>query len=197
MDEHLKGAGTLPFAGFVTSDLQWVAGFSGYKDAAGFDAVLADAEKSPLLQAKPETAKKLDALLAQAGKAAEKSDWKGVFAATKAAADLKGRSPAREKLAELVAKARAWADGEMTKQLDAVKGGGDRSAARAELKKVSTAFAGEPEAKESDAGMKAIDKLTTIEGLAADLQVAAREKAKKDFAGTRWTALFEKAADAK
>src|SRR5882724_3406270 len=137
MSDNLKGANTLPFVGLVTTDLQWVGGFSGYKTADEFYAILSDAEKSPLLQAKPETAKKLDAFAAQASKSAEKLDWRGVLAAAKSAGDLKGRSPARDTIAALVAKARAWADGEMTKSLDAVKAGGDRSAFRADLKKVS------------------------------------------------------------
>jgi hypothetical protein len=191
MRENLPGAGTLPFAGFVTAELKWVAGFSGYKDAAGFLAVLESAEKSPLLLAKPDVAKKLDGLAAQAAKASEKADWKGVFAASKAAAALKGRSPAREKIAAEVAKARAAAESDLAKALESVSGGGDRAAARVALKKIATAFPGEPEQKDADLGVKALEKLTTIETLAAEQQTAAREKASKDFAGTRWAGLFE------
>lgn len=187
MRSNLPGAGTLPFAGFVTSDLKWVAGFSGYKDATAFLGVLEAAEKSPLLLAKPDVQKKLEALAAQAAKAAEKSDWKAVLAASKAASDMRGRSPVREKIAAEVAKARAWAAGELEK---AAAAGADRAAARIALKKLSAAFSGEPEQKDAEQGVKALEKLTTIEGLAAELQAAAREKAAKDFAGTRWAALF-------
>jgi hypothetical protein len=192
MTSHLPGAGTLPFAGFITADLQWVAGFSGYKDAGAFDGILADVEKSPLLQAKPEIAKKLDAIAAQAAKSVEKQDWKGVFAAAKSANDLKGRSPARDKIAESITKARAWADAEMTKQVDAVKTGGDRTAIRAALTKISSAFSGEPEAKDADAGAKALAKLGVIEALAPEQQDSAREKASKEFASSRWVAIFDK-----
>lgn len=192
MRDNLKGAGTLPFAGFLTTDLQWVAGFSGYKDQAAFAAVLDEVDKSPLLQAKPDVAKKLEGLAAQAGKAAEKGDWKAVMAASKASADMKGRSPSREKLADLVKKAREWAEGEMGKALESVKAGGERGAIRAQLKKVSAAFAGEPEQKDADQGSKALDKLTTIESMPAEQQDAAREKGAKDFADSRWAAVFDK-----
>jgi hypothetical protein len=192
MSENLKGANTLPFAGFVTTDLKWVGGFSGYKDAGAFVSLLDEVEKSPLLQAKPEVAKKLDGLVAQATKAAEKGDWKAVMAASKSSAELKGRSPAREKLAGLVGKAREWAEGEMVKALESVKTGGERGAIRTQLKKVSAALAGENEAKDADQGLKALDKLTTIESMAAEQQDAAREKGAKDFAGSRWAAVFDK-----
>ena len=192
MSEHLKGAQTLPFAGFITSDLQWVGGFSGYKDANAFVSLLDEVEKSPLLQAKPEVAKKLDGLVATASKAAEKGDWKAVMAASKSSSDLKGRSPAREKLADLVKKAHEWGEGELGKALESVKTGGERGAIRAQLKKVSASLPGEPEQKDADQGLKAIDKLTTIESMAAEQQDAAREKGAKDFAGSRWAAVFDK-----
>ena len=192
MRDNLKGASQLPFVAFVTSDLQWVGGFAGFKSVDEFDAALTAAEKSPVLDAKPETTKKLEGLAAQAAKAAEKSDWKSVFAASKAAHDLKGRSPVRGQIAASVKKARDWADGELAKAFDSAKAGGDRNPLRAALTKLSAAFAGEPEQKDADAGLKAISKLTTIETLAAEQQDAARTKAAKDFAGTRWAALFEK-----
>src|SRR5438552_2302485 len=111
----LPGANALPFAGFITPDLKWVAGFSGYKDVTAFASVLDEVDKSPVLNASPDSLKKLDALLAQANKAAEKSDWKAVMAASKSAAELKGRAPQRDKIAEAVTKARSWAAGELTK----------------------------------------------------------------------------------
>ena len=92
-----------------------------------------------------------------------------------------------------VTKAREWAEGELAKALDAVKAGDERGAIRASLKKVAAAFAGEPEQKDAEQGAKALDRLTTIESMAAEQQDAARAKAAKDFAGSRWTSLFEKA----
>lgn len=154
--------------------------------------ILDAAEKSPLLGATPEVTKKLEALATQAEQGVEKSAWAKVLAAGKGAGDLNGRSPVRERIAAAVAKAREWADGEMTKALDGVKAGGDRNALRAALRKVVSAFPGEPEAKEAEAGVKAIERLTVLDGVAADALVKAREKATKDFAGTRWVALFQK-----
>lgn len=199
MRDNLPGAGTLPFAGFVTTDLKWVAGFSGYKSAADFVAVLDQVDKSPLLQAKPDAVKKLETLAVQAGKAVEKEDWKGVMSAAKSAGDIKGRSPVRDKIAESVTKARTWAETTLVEAQKTVQTGGDRTVCRVALKKVSVAFAGEPEAKDADAGLKAIDKLGVIEGMAAEQQAAAREKAAKEFASTRWAELFgtAKPADGK
>jgi hypothetical protein len=135
--------------------------------------------------------KKLEALATQAEQGAEKSAWAKVLAAGKAAADLNGRSPVRDRITAAVAKARGWADAEMTKALDGAKSG-DRNALRAALRKVVSAFPGEPEAKEAEAGVKAIDRLTVLDGVGADAIEKAREKATKDFAGTRWVALFAK-----
>jgi hypothetical protein len=192
MRDNLKGANMLPFVAVLTPELKWVAGFSGYKDATGFVAFLDEVEKSPALQATAEVTKKLEGFVAQATKAAEKNDWKAVMAASKSSAELKGRSPAREKLKSLVVKAREWAEAEMGKALESVKAGGERGAIRAQLKKVSASFAGEPEQKDADQGVKALEKLTTIESMAAEQQDAAREKGAKDFAGSRWAAVFDK-----
>jgi hypothetical protein len=188
--EHLGAAGRLPVVAFITRDLKWVDGYRGYKDAAGFLSVLAQVEKSPVLDASPGDAKKLETLAAQADKALEKEQWANVMAAWKGAAAVQGNSPLRARIEAAVAKARVWADGEMTKGLERVKAGGDRNALRAVLKKVTTTFAGEPEQKEADLGVRALDKLSVIEGLAAEQQAVSREKAAKDFAGTRWSALF-------
>ena len=190
MRDNLKGANTLPFVGVLTPDLKWVAGFSGYKDAAAFVAFLDEVDKAPVLQATPEVAKKLDGLVAQATKAAEKGDWKAVMAASKSSIELKGRSPTRQKIKDLVAKAHEWAESELAKAAESVTAGGDRAAIRASLKKLSGAMAGEAEQKDADLGMKAVDKLTTIEGMPAEQQGAAKEKAAKDFANTRWAKLF-------
>jgi hypothetical protein len=194
LQAKFPGAPSLPFVGIVTDDMQWIGGWSGGTTVDKFVEVLDAAEKSPLRPATAETRKALEELASQAAKAAEKSDWKAVMAASKSAAGLKGRAPAREALGEVVTKAREWAETELAKALESVRTGGDRAAVRARLKKVSAAFAGEPEQKDADQGAKALDKLTTIEGMAADQQDAAREKAAKEFAGSRWTALFEKPA---
>lgn len=192
MSENLKGAQTLPFVAIITPDLKWVGGFSGFKSVDEFLPVLDDVEKSPVLQAGPDVAKKLEAFLAQAAKSAEKGDWKSVVAASKSAADLKGRSPVRAQLKQWVVNARAWAEAEFGKTLEAVKTGADRATVRASLSKISSTFAGDAEQKEADAALKAVAKLTTIEALPAEQQDAARDKAAKDFAGSRWAAIFDK-----
>jgi hypothetical protein len=174
--------------------MRWVGGWAGGTSVDKFVAVLDSAEKSPLRPASAETRKALDELAATAAKAAGKSDWKAVMAASKAAAALKGRAPARDAIAEHLTKAREWAESELAKALEAIRTGGDRAAVRAQFKKVAGAFAGEPEQKDADNGAKALDKLTAIESMAAEQQDTAREKAAKDFAGSRWAAVFEKPA---
>jgi len=194
LQEKFPGAPSLPFVGIITDDMRWVGGWAGGTSVDKFVAALDAAEKSPLRPASAETRKALDELAANAAKAAGKSDWKAVMAASKAAAALKGRAPARDAIAEHVTKAREWAESELAKALEAIRTGGDRAAVRAQFKKVAGAFAGEPEQKDADNGAKALDKLTAIESMAAGEQDAAREKAAKDFAGSRWAAVFEKPA---
>ncbi len=116
------------------------------------------------------------------------------FRLPKAANDLNGRASARDKIAESVAKAREWAESELSKDVQSATKGEDRNAVRASLAKIASAFAGEPEAKDAENGTKAITKLGVIETLAAEQQAAAKDKAAKDFAGTRWAALFGGAA---
>lgn len=181
----------LPWVGFVTADLEWVGGLAGKMQIDAFEAVLAKAEASPLVPATPEAVKKLEAILAQAAKASERSDWKAVVAASKSANDVKGRTPVRDKLAEIVKKAREFAETELAAAVESARKGSDRAAVRTSLKKLSATFAGEPEQKDADAGLKALDKLGVIESLAAEQQDAAREKAAKDYATSRWVALFE------
>jgi hypothetical protein len=192
LQEKFPGAPSLPFVGIVTDDMQWIGGWAGGTTVDKFVAVLDAAEKSPLRPASAETRKALDDLAATAAKAAEKSDWKAVMAVSKAAAALKGRAPARDAIAGHVTKAREWAEAELAKALESIRTGGDRAAVRAQFKKVAGAFAGEPEQKDADNGAKALDKLTTIESMAADQHDTAREKTAKEFAGTRWAAAFEK-----
>lgn len=176
----------------LTPDLKWVAGSSGYVEAAAFKSFLEDVEMSPVLQATAEVAKKLEGLATQAEQGVEKSQWQKTIAAAKTASDLAGRSPLRDRIAAALTKARAWAETEMSAALASLAKAGDRTAARRSLIVVGKAFAGEAEAKEAEAGVKAADRLGVIEGMESDKQDAAREKAVRDFVGTRWTALFAK-----
>ncbi|MCE9638209.1 MAG: DUF255 domain-containing protein [Planctomycetes bacterium] len=193
LTKNLPGAGTLPFVGFVTTDLQWVAGFSGFKQAGEFAAILEQAEKSPLLNASPENAKKLDGIAAAAAQGVEKQQWAKVLAAGKDAEKLKGRSPAREKIDASLAAAHAYAEGELAKALELAAT--DAAAARVALKKLAPVFAGEPEGKDAETGVKALERVAVIAAVPADKQDAAREKATKDFGATRWVALFAKPAE--
>lgn len=197
MQENLKGAGTLPFVGFLTPDLKWVAGFSGYKDQAAFIAVLDAVDKSPLLDASPAVKKTLLALADKATKAAEKSDWKAVITAGREGAATTGRSPDRVRLEDLVKKAHGWADGELTRIVDEVRKGGELPAARKAVDLVKKQMAGEPEAAEVDVGLKAFTKLATIRSVEAEPKgvdpAAMREKAAKEFDSSRWKAIFLKA----
>jgi hypothetical protein len=190
LQAHFPGAPSLPFVGIVTCDLEWICGWAGGKTVDEVGALLEVAETSPLRPAAPEVVKKLEALSAQAAKAVEKSDWKSVLAASKAAGELIGRSPVRDAIVASVAKAREWAADELKKALDAVKAGGDRAAVKSSLRKLSAQFAGEPEAKDADAGVKAVDALIAVEALPEEQQAAAIAKAAKDFAGTPWAELF-------
>src|SRR5262245_35254171 len=98
MRANLKGAGTLPFAGFISHDGKWVDGFSGFKDTAEFVKVLDAVDKSPILNATDAVKKKLAVLAASAEKAAAKSDWKTVMKAWQDASKTTGRCPERKAL---------------------------------------------------------------------------------------------------
>jgi hypothetical protein len=174
----------------VTSDLTWVGGFRGYKSPDEFSTFLETIENSPVLAASPDVAKKLEALATQATAAADKALWPKVLSTAHDAAALFGRHAARAKIASALAKAREYAEGELAKALDSVTKGGDRTAVRADLKKLASAFAGEPEGKEADAGTRAIDRLAAIDGVAPESQAGAKEKAAREFAGTRWMNWF-------
>jgi hypothetical protein len=181
---------TLPFIGFVTPDLEWVGGAAGYQTAAQMASLLDAVEKSPVLNASPEVVKKLEALAKDAALAVEKAQWGKVLAAHRTAAGLKGRSDVRAKIAESVAKARAWAEEQLAAAVKAAPAAAERPAQRGALQKLAVAFKDEPEAKDAEQGVKALERLGVIESLPAENQAAAREKAAKDFAGTRWAALF-------
>jgi hypothetical protein len=200
MVANLPGAGTLPFAGFVTPSLQWVAGFSGYKDEAEFLKVLEAAERSPLLNASEAVKKQLGALAEKAAKAAEKGDWKAVLAAGREASGTTGRCEERGRIDGLVKKARAWAEGQLASVVADARKGGDLPAARKVLNEVKKQMAGEPEAEDAEKGLKALQRLGTIRGVEADPKgldpVKLREKAAKEYEGGRWAAAFGKEAPA-
>jgi hypothetical protein len=192
MRAHTNPLSLVPWAGIVTHDLQWIGGFSGRIELDAIVGVLDAAEKSPLLDATPEVAKKLDAVANDAEQQAAKAQWQRVMSAAKSAAQLNGRCAARERIAAAVGKARAWAEKELTDALVLVRGNGDRAIARAALKKVAGTLPGEPEAAEADAGVRALDKIAVLETLPADKLDAARDRAHTEFAATRWKVLFEK-----
>jgi len=196
MQANLAGAKTLPFVGFVTHDGKWVAGYSGYKDAAAFLEIVKTAEESPYLKATPAVQKKLAALAARAGKAAERDDWKTVLKAAADAAKTTGRCPERDALAALVKKARAWAAVQLDEVVKAARSGGDLTAARKVLEDVRRQFAREPEADDAADGIKALKRLGSIVAAEASGNAASgiREKAARDCEGTRWAAIFDESA---
>lgn len=186
MRDNLKGASMLPFVGFVTHDGKWVGGYAGYKDAAEFAKVLEAAEKSPLIQASDATRKKLAALSDKALKAAEAADWKGVFAAAREAAKTTGRCAERRAIAGLRKKAQEWAAGRLDEAVKAAQAG-DWAKAQEAIADVKKHCAGEPEAADAELGAKAVRKLSAL----PPGDVAARNRASKEFMDTRWDAAFE------
>lgn len=194
MRDNLAGASTLPFVGLVSHDGKWVAGFSGYKDAAAFLAMLNEAEASPHLQASPAVRKKIAGLLARAGKSAERGDWKTVLKAADDASKSYGRCAERDDLLALVAKARAWAVERFDEAARIATAGGDLTEARKALGEVRKHFGKEPEGDEAETGLKAVQRLAQIVSVEArstppkDL----REKAAAEYEGTRWAAIFAK-----
>jgi hypothetical protein len=200
MRENLPGAGTLPFAGFLTPDLKWVGGWAGYKDEAAVLEVLDAVEKSPLLDAPEAGKKKLAGLAEKAARAAEKGEWKAVLAAKREGADVRGRCAGRDTIESLVRKAHDWADGRFAEAIGAAQAGGDLTPARAALNDVKKQFAGEPEYAEAETGLKALMKLSNIldieTGKVSADPAGLREKAAKDFADGRWARVFEKGGPA-
>ena len=66
LHEKMPDAGTLPFVALLTSEGEWIDGYSGYRDATQFLVFLEDAASSPLLDAKPDVQKKLQKLVVSA-----------------------------------------------------------------------------------------------------------------------------------
>jgi len=192
--KNLSGASTLPFVGLVAYDGTWVAGFSGFKDAAGLLAVLEEAEKSPVLQASAATQKKIAGLATRAEKSAGKGDWKSVLKAGRDVMKMYGRCPERETLAGLVKQARDWAAGRFAEVERICRSGGDLAEARKVLGEVRKHFTGEPERDESDAGLKAIQRLATIVSVESrgSAPEGLREKAVAEHKDSRWARIFEK-----
>jgi len=192
MHENLKGAGTLPFVGFVTHDGKWVGGFSGYKDTEAFVKVLAAAEETPYLQATKAVRAKLATLSEKAAKAAEQPDWKTVVAVAKDAAKTTGRCPERTAIVATMKKAQAWAAGKMDEAIKAAQAGNVAPANEA-LAEVRKCFMGEPEGADAETGIKAVKRLSTI--LEAEAKgtasASSRDRARKEFNETRWMAIFE------
>src|SRR5262245_17769884 len=195
MQLHLPGAQTLPFAGFVTPDGKWVAGWSGYKDAAALAAVLASVEASPLLVATAPVREQLAKLAATATAAADRGDWKAVLRAWREGDATSGRCAERDALAAAEKRARDWLATQFADVIRDCTSGADLTAARKKLADVRTQYAGEPEAAEADNGQKALLRLQQIRAAEARPNPARdlREKAALPFKGTRWTAVFDKA----
>lgn len=193
MHDNLKGASTLPFVGFVTYDGKWVGGYSGFRDSPEFLKALEEAEQSPLIQATDAVRKKLAALVERAEKAAEKGDWKGVMAAARDAAKLKGRCPERSTLAATTKKARDWATARFDEAVKAARAG-DITTAQQTVGDVRKQFAGEPEAEEADLGTKALRRLSLIP--AGDAGARSREKATEEYKDTRWSTIFTPSEEA-
>lgn len=190
MRENLKGAGTLPFAAFVTHDGKWVGGFSGFKDTADFVRVVEAAESSPAIQASDATRKKLAALADKASKAAEAADWKNVVLAARDAGKTTGRCAERKTLAGLRKKAHEWASARLDEAVKAAQSG-DLPKAQEAIADVKKQFAGEPEGTDADLGVKAVRKLSQL----PPGDAGARGRAAKEFMDTRWGAAFEKPAE--
>jgi hypothetical protein len=199
MREKLPGASRLPFVGFITPKGEWVAGYSGFKDARAFLRVLKDVEEAPQLQASKAVRKKLAGLVQTANKGAAKGDWKAVMRAAQTAAKTTGRCPERETLAGLVQKARAWAQEQLDAAVRLARAGGDLKEPRKVISAVKKAFPGEPEAADADTGLKALRRLSQIVSIESRASPPAglREKAAKKYEGTRWAGVFEPAEEPK
>jgi hypothetical protein len=189
-DEHLPNARSLPFVAIVTPDLRWVAGKAGFLDATRLSQLVDEVEKSPLLQASAETAKRLEAMAGEAESAVASSQWQRVVAVSRSAGALRGRSPSRERIAAARTRAHAWAEGESARVLASLQKDGDRAAAKTSLEALASVFAGEPEAQDAEAGRRALARLTAIDGFADPDRAPARAAASREFSGTRWGVLF-------
>jgi hypothetical protein len=195
LSEHIPNAKTLPWVGLVTADLEWVAGFSGRREAGLFILELAAAEKSPLRPAKAEVRAKLALILTLAQAAAAKGDWKGVIAAAHAADATTGRCDERAAIDEIRAHAAAWAEERLAGLAASLRAGSaDMADLKTRLTSIAHDFAGEPAGADAKKGLDALARHATYvfaRDAGETAKVAAlREKALAEFKGTRWEALF-------
>ncbi len=196
MSANLKNANTLPFVAVLTDDLKWVTGFSGHRTAEQFAADLDIVDKSPLLDASPAVAKKLEKIATKADKHAEKRLWSKLLACEDDASELTGRHPARDRITAHADKARAFAETSITEVIKSLsgdgegKGGGDRTAARKTLMRLAKDFRGQPAADDATIGIKAVDRVARLAKLEGDAREGARKKFAKEFEDSRWTQLF-------
>jgi hypothetical protein len=193
--EHIPDAKTLPFVGLVTADLEWVAGYSGRRDATAFLREVAKAEKSPSRPASKEEREKLEKLRADAEAAFAKDDFRAVVAAARAADATGGRCAERDALDELRARAAGWAEDRLAGVEATLRSGsGDVAEAKKRLQAIARDFAGEPVGDDAKRGSDAVARREAIDAAraAGDAAKAAslREKARADLRGTRWAALF-------
>lgn len=193
--EHIPNAKTLPFVAFVTPDLEWIAGYSGRRDAAAFLRDVAIAEKSPLRPATAEDRARLAPIALRAKAAAAEADWKGVIAAAHSAdAAAAGRCDERSAIEGYRAEAADWAEERLASLLATLRAGGDAGEAKTRLAAIAHDFAGEPAGADAKKGLDALARHAAFafardSGDAAKLATL-REKALADFKGTRWEALF-------
>lgn len=193
--DNLPGAQILPFAGFFTPELQWIAGWTGSTNADALLKVLDEVEKHALVQATPAVAKQLEALVATAQKAVDKEDWKAVLKAVRDAGRLRGRSALRTQLDGFAELAHAWGTAQLEAVVTALAAGGDAAEARKALNAIASRMGPEREADEVKVGLKAIERLVAIRGIEAgstpDKAVGLRVKASVELKGTRWATLFQ------
>jgi len=188
--EKLAGASTLPFVGVLTPDGKWVHGFSGHRSAEKFLKDLDTIDASPLLNASPAVVKKLEKLLAAAQKSLAKKQWLKVIQCAEDAAELSGRHESRTAIGAAEAEARGVAEKALVDALEALTQGGDRNPVRKALFQLAKDFRGQPEAADAERGVKASERLARLAGISAEHRDAVRAKAAKEFAGSRWAALF-------
>jgi len=190
----LPDASMLPFVAFLTPAGEWICGASGRQDEKALLALFDQASKSPLLLATPAVRKALEKHAASAAAAAAKADWKTVLTAAREAKKSTGRCPERTTIAAAEKQARNWAAGELDTIARAAAAGDDLAALGKRLAAVKAPFAGEPEAADADAGLKALQKLAFVREVEAGGNPAKdlRPRSAEPFKGTRWAALFDK-----
>jgi len=194
MTAGLPDASMLPFVAFLTPAGEWICGASGYQDERALLALLDQASKSPLLLATPAVRKALEKPAAAVAVALPKSDWKVILQAARDAARSTGRCTERTTIAAAEKQARTWAAGELDAIARAAAAGDDVAALRKRLAAVKAPFAGEPEAADVDAGLKALQKLAFVREVEADGNPAKdlRPRSAEPFKGTRWATVFDK-----